>query len=85
MCSLSSAIAQEVLRAICHGPRADIDCFAGYALLALSQLPFVMELSVLHYGYLAVIIHRPIVLSQLDEPVPHVLADWRRSGCHSPT
>lgn len=77
---LSSTIAAQVLRALRPGARSSFDSSISYALLALPQLPHILELSICDLWDLAGFIYRPLVFLELDEPVAHVLA-YRRGSC----
>ena len=78
----SATAEKKILRALRYGPCAGIDRLIGNAVLALPQLPDLLELSLGNYGDLADLIPRSIVLPQLDESFPNFVLHWRGSGSY---
>lgn len=74
--SFASATPSSILRALRHRSCPGLDRPDRHALLALSQLPHVLELSVCDNRHLGCIICSTIILSELDQSLADVLADW---------
>ena len=73
----------QVLRAIRRGPCSGLDLTNRHAILALSQLSHVLELSIRDCGHMAFIMACTPVLPELDQSVQDVILHWRRSRGHT--
>lgn len=70
------ASATTLLRNLRHGTRAGLHSLFRHAILALQQLPNIMELPMGHHSHLAGFVFYAALLSKLDEPIPSLVGHW---------
>lgn len=79
LCTLLWTDSPTILRGFRSRSRACGDCPSGHDVLALSQLPILLEVLVRHNGDMAGFVRLPLSLYKLGEPLENVLLRWRGS------
>ena len=72
--ALLASVQEKDVRAVRSSPCTNIDRLPCHAILALSQLPYILELSSCNRRHLVHILLHPSLLPQLDQPQANVLA-----------